>query len=152
MRQPSGRLLGPGSLSVLREGYSPREIGILVRSAAQVARAREAQAHAIAEMALEEAVNAKDAGLARLAFDARRWFAGKMMPRTYGDRPEPQAEPTDNSMVLLLRQMRASSTIMPVQIVDGTARDLVGEERHDEAGAIHVTPRAQGVASAADPS
>ena len=49
-------------------------------------RARELQAHGNAERALRDAVNAKDAALGRLAFDARRWHAGKMLPKVYGDR------------------------------------------------------------------
>jgi hypothetical protein len=49
-------------------------------------RAREVQAHVIAEQALAEAERAEDAQLGRLAFDARRWFAGKVLPKVYGDR------------------------------------------------------------------
>ena len=54
----------------------------------QYARAREAQAEFLAELALEQAVKAapKNVHSARLAFDARRWFLGKMAPRKYGDR------------------------------------------------------------------
>lgn len=52
----------------------------------QYALARECQAHAIAEAALEEALAAKDAALGRLAFDARRWFCGKVAPKIYGEK------------------------------------------------------------------
>ena len=58
-----------------REGFS-----------AQYARARELQAHAIAEAAMDEALSATDPMLARLAFDARKWFAGKVLPKHYGDK------------------------------------------------------------------
>ena len=54
--------------------------------AAKYTQAREDQAHAIAEQAVEEAVKAEDPQLGRLAFDARRWFAGKVAPRIYGER------------------------------------------------------------------
>jgi hypothetical protein len=50
------------------------------------ARAREAQAHAIAEKALIGAQTDEDAQLGRLRFDARRWFASKMLPKTYGEK------------------------------------------------------------------
>ena len=49
-------------------------------------RARARQAHVIAEMAIDEATKAQDAALGRLAFDARRWFAGKLLPKVYGDK------------------------------------------------------------------
>jgi hypothetical protein len=60
--------------------------------AAKYARARELQAHALAELAVTEAAAATDAALGRLAFDARRWFAGKVAPRHYGEKV--QAEHT----------------------------------------------------------
>jgi hypothetical protein len=52
------------------------------------AQARELQAHSMAEDAIDEAVSAvdnQDAPAARLRFDAKKWFAGKMLPKTYGD-------------------------------------------------------------------
>lgn len=54
----------------------------------QYARARDEQAHSIAEAALNDALSAPDAALGRLAFDARRWFAGKLLPKVYGDKVE----------------------------------------------------------------
>ena len=54
----------------------------------QYARAREAQAHAIAEQAVQEATAAADAQLGRLAYDARKWFAGKVAPKVYGDKQQ----------------------------------------------------------------
>lgn len=53
---------------------------------AQYAQAREAQAHFIAEQAVEDAEIAEDAAKGRLAFDARRWFAGKIAPKVYGEK------------------------------------------------------------------
>jgi hypothetical protein len=50
------------------------------------ARARELQAHAIADAAVTEALEAEDAALGRLAFDARKWFASKVAPKVYGDK------------------------------------------------------------------
>jgi hypothetical protein len=52
-------------------------------------RARETQAHNLAERALAEAMSARgneDAAAARLRFP--RWHTGKLLPRVYGDRME----------------------------------------------------------------
>lgn len=49
-------------------------------------RARERQAHVVAQQAVDDALIATDAQLGRLAFDARRWFAGKLAPKVYGDK------------------------------------------------------------------
>ena len=63
------------------------------------ARARECQAHALADAALDEAQRAEDPQLGRLAFDARKWFVGKSLPKVYGDKvqtegPGPNGEHT----------------------------------------------------------
>lgn len=50
------------------------------------ARAREIQGHVRAEMAVEAAENAGDAGLGRLAYDALKWHAGKLLPKVYGEK------------------------------------------------------------------
>jgi SAM domain (Sterile alpha motif) len=52
------------------------------------ARAREVQGHIAADLAVEVAVNATDAGLGRLAYDARKWQASKLAPKVYGDKSE----------------------------------------------------------------
>lgn len=49
-------------------------------------RARATQAHVRAEMAVEAATSAGDAGLGRLAYDALKWHAGKLLPKVYGDK------------------------------------------------------------------
>jgi hypothetical protein len=49
--------------------------------------ARAAQAHIIAQEALDEAIKGSgDPARDRLAFDARRWYASKVAPRSFGDR------------------------------------------------------------------
>lgn len=55
------------------------------------ARAREVQAHTIAERGFMEAMSAGgpdglDAQSARIRFDAARWLAGKLAPKVYGDK------------------------------------------------------------------
>lgn len=50
------------------------------------ARARLAQADAIAERGFLRAWNAKDAQIDRLAFDAAKWISAKLDPRNYGDK------------------------------------------------------------------
>ena len=53
--------------------------------AQKYAQARARQADSIAEMALHEAIKAVDPQLGRLAYDARKWFAGKVAPKKWGD-------------------------------------------------------------------
>jgi hypothetical protein len=50
------------------------------------ARARERQADLRNEEIVEIADNAKDANLARLQVDARKWQASKLWPKKYGDK------------------------------------------------------------------
>ncbi len=50
------------------------------------ARAREAGLDAEADRAIEEATTAEDAGLGRLALDARKWYLSKLLPQKYGDK------------------------------------------------------------------
>lgn len=52
----------------------------------QYTRAREIGWNLRAERAVEQAEIAEDAAKGRLAFDAERWYLGKMMPKVYGDR------------------------------------------------------------------
>ncbi|NKC33383.1 terminase small subunit-like protein [Falsiroseomonas selenitidurans] len=83
------------------------------------ARAREAQAHAIAEGALDGAQRATDAALGRLEFDARRWFAAKMLPRSYGEKAEPQGEAVVNPIVVLIQQMQARALpVVPCPLIE----------------------------------
>ena len=49
-------------------------------------RAREVQGERQAYLALQEALKASEAGLGRLKWDARRWHAGKLAPKKYGDK------------------------------------------------------------------
>lgn len=52
----------------------------------QYARAREAQADAIADETLHIADTEKDTQVARVRIDTRKWYAGKVRPKKYGDR------------------------------------------------------------------
>jgi hypothetical protein len=60
----------------------------------EYARARERMSHVIAETAIKEATEntTEDPQFARLKFDARRWYVGKIAPRVYGDRVQHQVE------------------------------------------------------------
>lgn len=53
---------------------------------AQYARAREEQADFYADEIIDIADTAKDANLARLQIDARKWKASKLQPKKYGDK------------------------------------------------------------------
>lgn len=50
------------------------------------ARAREAGLDAEGDRAIQEALEAKDAALGRLALDARKWYLSKLLPKKYGDK------------------------------------------------------------------
>lgn len=54
--------------------------------AASIMRAREVGYHERAERAVEIAKTAEDASLGRLAFDAERWYLGKLS-RAFGEKP-----------------------------------------------------------------
>jgi hypothetical protein len=53
---------------------------------AQYARARESQADHFVDEIVGIADTAEDAQVARLQIDARKWVAGKMRPKKYGDK------------------------------------------------------------------
>jgi hypothetical protein len=74
------RELGLGKSLFLMDCANDRDL------ADRYARAREAGLDAEADRAIEEAVAAKDAGLARVALDARKWYLSKLMPQKYGDK------------------------------------------------------------------
>lgn len=67
----------------------------------QYARARERQAHVMAEMAVEDATTAADAQLGRLAYDARKWFAGKLLPKVYGERQQHEHSGADGGALVI---------------------------------------------------
>lgn len=50
------------------------------------ARARARGWDALAEQAVDETEAVTDASAARLLFDARRWYLGKVAPKKYGDK------------------------------------------------------------------
>jgi hypothetical protein len=70
----------------------------------QYARAREDQADALAEEALEAARSAdkETAIAARVHMDAIRWFAGKVHPKKYGERQTHEVELGANDRLLAL--------------------------------------------------
>ena len=56
--------------------------------AEQYARAREVQADALFNDILDIVDQAEDPQIARLRMDARKWMAGKLRPKVYGDKVE----------------------------------------------------------------
>jgi hypothetical protein len=64
-------------------------------------RAREAGLDAEADRAIDEALAAEDAGLGRLALDARKWYLSKLLPKKYGDKQLVGSDP-DNPLPTLL--------------------------------------------------
>lgn len=81
-------------------------------------RARDDQADYIADEISDIADNATDANLARLQIDARKWKAGKLKPKVYGDRINIDAdvnltvsdEQVESRVAHLLRKAGASSS------------------------------------------
>jgi hypothetical protein len=61
--------------------------------AASIARARDVGYHDRAERAVENAKEAKDAGLGRLAFDAERWYLSKLS-RAFADKVTHVGDPS----------------------------------------------------------
>jgi len=61
------------------------------------AQARARGFDAEAERALDEALQAEDAGLGRLALDARKWYLSKLAPKRYGDKQLVGSDP-DNPL------------------------------------------------------
>lgn len=66
---------------------------------AQYARAKEAQAHALAEDLLEiaDAATNEDYQVARLRVDTRKWLASKILPKSYGDKVEAEVYGKDGA-------------------------------------------------------
>lgn len=62
--------------------------------ASNIVRAREVGYHARAEMAVEAAKSATDAGLGRLAFDAERWHLSKLS-RAFADKVVHAGDPDE---------------------------------------------------------
>jgi hypothetical protein len=61
----------------------------------QYTRAREEGMDRLAELAIDEAASGLPSEMvpgARLAFDARRWYVGKIAPKRYGDRLETKSQ------------------------------------------------------------
>lgn len=69
----------------------------------QYARARECQADAIADEILNIADEAEDAGKARVQIDARKWLAGKLRPKVYGDKVSQEITGADGGPVQITR-------------------------------------------------
>lgn len=67
-------------------GYFLQLCGEDAALADRYARAREAGLDAEADRAIDEAIGAQDAGLGRLALDARKWYLSKLLPKKYGDK------------------------------------------------------------------
>lgn len=81
-------------------------------------RAREDQADYIADEITDIADHATDANVARLQIDARKWKAGKLRPKVYGDRIDISAdvslsvsdEQVESRVAQLLRKAGASGS------------------------------------------
>jgi hypothetical protein len=98
--------------------------------AEQYARARELQAHTQHDRGVRDALEARDAQLGRLRFDARRWSAAKLNPKVYGDRI--QAEHTGPSGAPLLIVTGVPDVI---PLIDGEYTDVTKYSEAEGEGA-----------------
>jgi hypothetical protein len=70
----------------------------------QYARAKELQGIRQAQLALAEAVDAEDAQLGRLRYDARKWMASKLAPKFFGDKVQHTNAAGDGDATIAIRQ------------------------------------------------
>lgn len=105
--------------------------------AARYARAREVQAHdqfeRIVQLAQMTENGEIDPQAARVAIDARKWAACKLMPKKYGEKIEVDQKVTveaGESILALLSSVRAEREALPVQpvIEIGDAKPAESEE------------------------
>lgn len=96
----------------------------------QYTRARQYQAHVYADQIVELADTAKDANLARIQVDTRKWYASKVIPKIYGDKQEVEvnhnikiAEEHAAALLELSRRKRDSET----KLIDVTPTKLLEE-------------------------
>lgn len=105
----------------------------------QYMRAKEIGLQCAADKAMEDALNAKDAGLGRLALDAHKWYLGKLLPRIFGDNQRIEhagkldVDVTDNSERLqeLARVMRQDKRLAPPIEGEVIRRDAKPKPRID---------------------
>lgn len=77
--------------------------------------AREIQQELFASQVIDIADTVKDAALARNMMDARKWYAGKVLPKKWGDKIELDAKvevtqtPTDNLFAFLAMAEKAGA-------------------------------------------
>ncbi|EFH10532.1 hypothetical protein ACFFMP_20125 [Pseudoroseomonas cervicalis] len=90
---------------------------------ATIARAREAQQHAIIDETIEmaDAATPEDWQVVKLRIWARQWRAAKLAPRVYGNKVE-MAGSNENPLTLLIQEVQGRA-LKPAQIVDGEAED-----------------------------
>jgi hypothetical protein len=69
----------------------------------QYARAREVQADVLADEILDIADDSSDPAKARVQIDARKWLAGKLRPKVYGDKVSQEITGADGGPVQVTR-------------------------------------------------
>jgi hypothetical protein len=91
--------------------------------------AKELQAHAFAEKAVQTAMAATpdSANAARVKFDAQRWYAAKLLPVTYSDKTQ-----VDHTGKITLEALVAGSMIAATTATD--AKTIEGEKEEKEPG------------------
>ena len=96
---------GESMRSILRDAHMPASSSVykwlrfVPDFAEQYARAREDQADTIADQTVWIADTEEDPQRARVRIDARKWYAGKLRPKVYGDRIDHEHKGTINVLV-----------------------------------------------------
>ena len=104
----------------------PSKTGVYSRMAADeafrsvIARAREAQQHAMIDETIDMADRAtpEDWQVVRLRIWARQWRAGKLAPKVYGEKAAPDPGIAENPLILLIQQVQGRA-FKPVHIIPG---------------------------------
>lgn len=103
----------------------------------QYTRARELGGEVQAQRCLRDALNAKDAQLGRLAWDARRWAASKLAAKKYGDKIIQEHSGPDGSPInMKIEDVRESliDRITRISAAGEEAGSLRDDERERDSG------------------
>lgn len=90
---------------------------------ATIARAREAQQHAMIDETIEmaDAATPENWQVVKLRIWVRQWRAAKLAPRVYGEKVEVGGS-AENPLTLLIQELQGRA-LMPVRIMDGEAEE-----------------------------
>lgn len=95
----------------------------------QYARARSIQADVLADETVSIADAEKDPAKARIRIDARKWFAGKVAPKKYGDHMHLSHGGTEGAPPIPVRQDVSVSGTVKLEASDAYLKLITGSKR-----------------------